>query len=85
MHRNIRIVAIVLLFIVALNALAAGYSFITDPSGNGLGFSTVYLRTSAPFKNFLIPGIFLFVVNGILSLTISVLAIFKVKNYQKLI
>jgi hypothetical protein len=33
LHKILRITAIVLLFIVSVNALAAGYSFITDPSG----------------------------------------------------
>jgi hypothetical protein len=71
-QKTFRIIAIILLFIVALNALAAGYSFITDPSGNGLGSTTSYIRKSAPFKNFLIPGIFLFIINGILSATIAI-------------
>jgi hypothetical protein len=78
---SIRITAIVLLFIVSLNALAAGYSFITDPSGKGLGISTDYLKPSAPFNNYLIPGIVLFIVIGIASSIIAVLAIAKKGPY----
>lgn len=75
-----KIIGIVLLFIVALNALAAGYSFIIDPSGKGLGITTDYLKASAPFKNYLIPGIVLFLVNGVLSIAIAIAAI---KNYTR--
>jgi hypothetical protein len=37
-YNGLRLTAIALLFLVALNALAAGYSFITDPSGKGWVF-----------------------------------------------
>jgi hypothetical protein len=76
---------IVLLFVVSLNALAAGYSFITDPSGKGLGITTDYLRDSAPFNNYLIPGIILFIVIGIISGVIAVIAAFKKLHYPLLI
>ena len=82
LHNALRVTAIVLLFIVSLNALAAGYSFITEPSGKGLGISTHYLRQSAPFKDYFIPGIVLFTVIGILSSLIAVLAIVKQRHYS---
>ena len=81
LHNALRITAIVLLFIVSLNALAAGYSFIMEPSGTGLGITTEYLRPSASFKDYFIPGIVLFAVNGVLSSLIAVLAIIKQKRY----
>jgi hypothetical protein len=81
LHNFLRITAIVLLFVVSLNALAAGYSFIVEPSGKGLGITTEYLKPSAPFKDYLIPGIILFTVNGVLSSIIAVLAIIKQKHY----
>jgi hypothetical protein len=85
MKKVLRISAIMLLFIIAVGALAAGYSFIVEPSGKGLGISTDYLRRTAPFKNYLIPGIVLFAVNGILSAIIAVLAIKKVRHYTLLV
>jgi 2-hydroxy-6-oxonona-2,4-dienedioate hydrolase len=85
MKKVLRISAIMLLFIIAVGALAAGYSFIVEPSGKGVGISTDYLRTTAPFKNYLIPGIVLFTVNGILSVIIAVSAIKKVKHYTLLV
>ena len=82
---SLRIAAIVLLVAVALNALAAGYSFITDPSGKEIGISTDYLRPSAPFSDYLIPGIVLFVVNGVLSLIVAVWATWELKAYPWLV
>jgi hypothetical protein len=80
-ENSLRVTAIVLLIIVSLNALAAGYSFISDPSGNGLGISTDYLKASAPFDNYLIPGVVLFLVLGILSSIIAFFAISKKLHY----
>jgi hypothetical protein len=85
MKKSLRIIAVTLLFLLGMAALAAGYSFIVEPSGQGVGISTDYLRETAPFKNFLIPGIVLFTVNGVLSCIIAVLAIKKRKYYALLI
>jgi len=63
---SMRIVIIVLLLAVAINALAAGYSFITDPSGSGVKTSVEILRFS-PFHDFFIPGLVLFCVNGLMN------------------
>jgi hypothetical protein len=82
MHNVLRITAIALLFFIAIGALVAGYSFIVEPSGTGLGISPAYLRPTAPFKNYLVPGIVLFTVNGVVSVIIAVLAIKKVKHYS---
>ncbi len=65
--KNIRIIAIVLLFVVAVNALAAGYLFMADPSGHRLGTSLELLRYSG-FDNFFLPGLVLFIVNGVWGL-----------------
>ena len=63
--QRLRLLAMILLFIVALNALAAGYSFIVEPSGKDIGISTGYLDQHAPFKDFFIPGIVLFTTIGV--------------------
>lgn len=56
---------------IGIGAVPAGFLFIVDPTGAGLGFPSDWLATLAttPFKNYLVPGIFLFSVNGIGSLT----------------
>jgi len=49
---------------------------ILDPSGESLGVS-IDLLNNSPFENFIIPGIFLFVVNGLSSLFISYITLQK--------
>lgn len=58
---------------VAIGAIPAGLSLILDPSGNGLGISTEILLGS-PFRDFFIPGLFLFVVNGLFNILGAVLS-----------
>ncbi|MDB4584100.1 hypothetical protein N9164_13170 [Draconibacterium sp.] len=52
---------------IGLGALGGGYGLVRDPSGSALGLPTSFLEGS-PFPDFLIPGIFLLVVNGIGSM-----------------
>ena len=80
-NKQVRIVAIILLFITGLNALAAGYSFIVEPSGEGLGMNVGYLKHS-PFSNFLIPGLVLFVAIGMNSFVVAFIAILKKSYYS---
>jgi hypothetical protein len=79
-----RVAAIILLLIVAINAIIAGYLFITDPSGSALKIPVSWLRYS-PFHTFLVPGIILFTVNGLFNLIAAAAAIFRLKNYPALI
>ncbi len=79
-----RIASIILLFITGLNALAAGYGFMADRSGRGVGISTGYLQTS-PFADFLIPGIVLFGAIGICSVVVAIFALRKAGPYPDLI
>ena len=58
---------IVLIFLQAISAVPAALSLISDPSGKGIGLPVDILE-SAPFKNFLIPGLYLFVFLGLLPL-----------------
>ncbi len=66
MRTVLRILVIVLLSINSMGALAAGWGFITHPDGSAVGMNTSILKYS-PFDNFLIPGIILFICNGIFS------------------
>lgn len=76
-----RIASIILLFIISLNALAAGYSFIVDPTGSGVGISTDYLEESAPFDDFLVPGMLLFVAIGLSCCATAIYVMMKRPNY----
>jgi hypothetical protein len=48
---------------VALGAIPAGYGYLSDTSGAGMGTSLELLKNS-PLTSFLIPGLFLLIVNG---------------------
>jgi len=50
--------------ITALGAIPAGSGYLMDTSGKGMGV-TIELLEKSPFKTFLIPGLFLLIVNGL--------------------
>ena len=64
--------------LVGIMAIPAGFSFILQPDGTGLGMSTGVLEGS-PFSDFLIPGIFLVFFNGVFHIIGSVLTYKGVK------
>ena len=55
--------AIPLELITALGALPVGWSLITDPSGAGIGLPSDWIAGSM-FGTYLVPGIYLLVMNG---------------------
>ncbi len=81
MIKLIRIILIVLLFFLALNAIGGGLLLIVEPSGEAIQIP-VELLQGTPFKDYLIPGIILFFAIGILSLVSAVLTIRQKKYYQ---
>lgn len=80
MAKLFKIVIVLLLLITALNAMVAGGMFVFDPSGHQMGLNAEYLKYS-PFNTFLIPGIVLFLVNGVMNLFTAVMV---VKNHPQL-
>jgi len=58
--------AIIILFINALGALWGGGGLISDPSGTYM-LMPIGLLEHSPFDNYLIPGIILFIANGLFS------------------
>lgn len=79
-----RSISISFLLLTGINAIIAGLLFIIDPSGKKMGMSTSYLSHS-PFSTFLIPGITLFLVNGLLNIITAITTINKYKHYPVLI
>ena len=61
-----------ILVLVAVGAIPAGLALILKPDGSILHMPTDILQGS-PFKDFLIPGIFLLGVNGLASLAGAVI------------
>lgn len=82
--KNIRVITISLLFFIALNALTGGYLLMLDPSGTLLNLSIEQVGP-AVFDDFLIPGIFLFLFNGIQGLLTGVFVLFQWKYYAELV
>jgi len=84
MHRIFRVIAIILLLFNAISAMLGGWSLMSDPSGESLEMPLRFLDYS-PFKNFLVPGIILFITNGIFSLLFALMALLKFMNYSWLV
>ncbi len=83
MVRSTRIVAIVLLFFNGISAILGGGGLILDPTGISMQMPLELLEFS-PFNNFLIPGIILFTVNGLLNFYVGILGIRKSKMFSPL-
>ncbi|MFO7722078.1 MAG: hypothetical protein R6V49_02545 [Bacteroidales bacterium] len=75
-----RIASMILLLINGLGAFYGGLKLIIDPSGGGLQLPLSYLERS-PFSDYLIPGIILLSVNGILSFVAMVLLLLNHRRY----
>lgn len=84
MHHIFRIIAIILLLFNAISALFGGWGLISDPSGETLEMPLRFLEHS-PFENFLVPGIILFITNGLFSLLFAVMVLLKFMNYSWLV
>lgn len=63
----------------AIGAIPAGIGYLMDISGKGMGTSTELLANS-PLNSFLLPGLFLLLINGLANLAGSYLS-FTRKEY----
>jgi len=79
-----RIAALVLLLFNGIGAIYGGYLFIAAPDGSLMHMPLSFLDHS-PFTSFLIPGIILFVFNGLFSLVTCVSLLLKTKRYPLMI
>lgn len=75
-----KITALLLLVVNGTGALYGGLRMIADPSGSGLQMPLSFLEHT-PFQSYLIPGIVLLTVNGILSFVTIAAVFLKVRNY----
>lgn len=74
----------ILLLFNGIGALFGGYHLIAHPDGSSLQMPLSMLATT-PFTDFLIPGIILFVANGVSSLAVFTTLVVKYKNSALLI
>ena len=71
MKKALRFLAIFLLLFNGVGAVIGGWILMMDPSGVQMQLPAGYL-TNIPFKDYFIPGLILFVANGLLSMVITV-------------
>ena len=71
MKKTLRFLAIFLLLFNGVGAVIGGWILMMDPSGVQMQLPAGYL-TNIPFKDYFIPGLILFVANGLLSMVITV-------------
>lgn len=79
-----RILAALLLFINGVGALFGGWALMAKPDGSILQMPLSYLEHS-PFSSYFIPGIILFVANGIFSCIALITVLIKTPKYPLLI
>lgn len=60
----------------AIGAIPAGYGMLKDTTGTGLGMSPDLLANS-PLNSFLLPGLYLLLINGFANLVAAVLSFFR--------
>lgn len=70
---------LILLLFNAAGAIYGGYHLMLHPNGESLGLPLTLLRYSG-FDNYCIPGIILFIVNGLYGLFVVVAVFFNIKN-----
>jgi len=75
-----RISTVLLLLFLGFGGIYGGLMLITEPSGKNFLW-TVELLDGTPFKDFLLPGIILLIINGLLPLFIAILTLLEAKNY----
>lgn len=75
------VLLIIIEFFNGLSGLAGGFGLISDPTAASLGMELSWLQ-GTPFQNYLIPGIVLFVVNGIGNTFAAIFTIKKTRIYD---
>jgi hypothetical protein len=80
MKKPLVIVASILLLLNAIGALYGGGNFIIHPDGSGMQMSLDWLKNT-PFQNYLMPGILLFVANGLFSIFVLVALMLKFRQF----
>lgn len=71
-----RTLILVLLALESISAIAGGAMLMLDPSGGRIGLPLAFLK-GTPFAHYFIPGLFLFLCNGVLGL---ITVVFTWKN-----
>jgi hypothetical protein len=73
-----------LLLFNGIGAIYGGWNLITHPDGSSIQLSLHWLE-STPFTDYLIPGIVLFVANGLFSFFVVITLVLKIKRYERFV
>jgi hypothetical protein len=73
--RPLRVLTLVVLAVVGLGALAVGLALVTDPSGGRLGMAVEQLPSWLPLEDYLIPGLAVIALFGLLPALAAVLLV----------
>lgn len=79
-----RTLVYLLLVLNSSGALIAGWSFMRDPSGTGVGITVEWLKHS-PFYDYFVPGLILFLVNGVYGVLVFICIYMHHHRYPSLI
>jgi len=80
----LNVTASILLLFNGIGALYGGLNLMILPDGSSIQLSLRWLEHT-PFQDYLIPGIILFIMNGLLSILILGVLLLRVKNYEWLV
>jgi energy-converting hydrogenase Eha subunit C len=83
-HKSARTLAIFLLLVNGTAAMYGGWSLMTDPTGADLGLPSDWIFM-IPFRDYFVPGVILFVVNGIFSILSAIATMSHSRGYEKFI
>mgnify|MGYP003418227730 CR=1 FL=1 len=80
----LHMLAYLLLFFNGAGALFGGWNLMIHPDGSSLQLSMDWLKHT-PFPDYLIPGIILFITNGLFSVFVFIAILLKLRNYYWLV
>jgi len=80
----LKVITSLLLLINGIGAIYGGSNLILHPDGSSIQLSLQWLQHT-PFHNYFIPGIILFIANGLLSMFVFMALLLKYKNYPWLV
>jgi hypothetical protein len=66
--------AIALEVFTAVGAIPVGVMLLSDPSGAAVGFPAGWIEAT-PFGSYLVPGLYLFAINGVAMLVLAALSV----------
>ncbi len=84
MNRYLKIFAALLLLFNGLGAIYGGWNLMFHPDGSSIQLSMEWLKYSN-FENYFIPGLVLFIANGVNSLLAFMVLVLNLKNFHWLI